>query len=318
MQESNRTPAAAKLSAGLQKVKALQQRAVRRRRGQALIEGPQAVRELLRYFPREVRAVYFSKTAASRHSDVLELAGRALPPDLVRSHLTEAEADAVTPDAQGVFAVLRTDRGPAASTLDQVTENNPRLVAVLAQGADPGNVGTIIRTSDAAGADAVVLASGSVEHTNPKVLRSTAGSIFHLPVVADVDLAPAIAELRAAGIQILAADVRGAYDLDELADAAARSGVVLDANEIAPGAEDPAEAIRNIDLRRPTAWLFGNEAHGLSEDELALADGGVRVPIHGHAESLNVAIAAALCLYASARAQRGAVHGRAGESGEGQ
>jgi TrmH family RNA methyltransferase len=126
-------------------------------------------------------------------------------------------------------------------------------------------------------------------------VRSTAGSIFHLPVVQDVDLAEAVAALKAAGLSVLAADGDGDVDLDDLLDDLTRTSRAGDAGDADAGA-----AL----LARPTAWLFGNEAWGLEPAHRALADAVVRVPIHGRAESLNLATAATVCLYASARAQR--------------
>jgi RNA methyltransferase, TrmH family len=145
---------------------------------------------------------------------------------------------------------------------------------VLANVRDPGNAGTVLRTADAAGADGVIFGVASVDAYNSKCVRSSAGSLFHLPVVVGAALPAAIAGLRAAGLQILAADGRAERILDS--------------------ASGP-------DLARPTAWLLGNEAWGLPDDLLALADSPVAVPIYGQAESLNLAAAAAVCLYASAR-----------------
>jgi RNA methyltransferase, TrmH family len=150
-------------------------------------------------------------------------------------------------------------------------------VTVLANVRDPGNAGTVLRTADAAGADGVIFSAASVDPYNSKCVRSSAGSLFHLPVVAGAPIADAIGRLRERGIQVLAADGSATRVLD--------------------GAEGP-------DLTRPTAWLFGNEAWGLPDDVLALADAAVAVPIYGRAESLNLAAAAAVCLYASARQLR--------------
>ena len=263
-------------------VKRLSGRSARRRHGQFLVEGPQGVREVVRHAPGRVRDLYLSAEAAERHPEILAEA-RATVRHL---HLATPEVlAAMSPDAQGVLAVVHTE------PRDELGPDLPRLVAVLPWAADPGNLGTVIRAADAAGADAVVLGPGSVEVHNPKVVRATAGSLFHLPVVPVDDLADLVARWRSAGVQVLAAAADGAWDLDTLADHA------LLADSARPAAAAP-------DLRRPTAWLFGNEAHGLREEELALADAVVGVPIHGQAESLNVATAATLCLYASARAQR--------------
>jgi len=155
----------------------------------------------------------------------------------------------------------------------------PRLVVVLANVRDPGNAGTVLRTADAAGADGVIFAGASVDPYNSKCVRSSAGSLFHLPVVLGVRVNDAVAALRDAGLAVLAADGSATLGLD-----------------------DPELAGQ---LARPTAWLFGNEAWGLPADLAALADERVAVPIYGRAESLNLAAAAAVCLYASARAQHG-------------
>jgi TrmH family RNA methyltransferase len=181
-----------------------------------------------------------------------------------------ALSETVTP--QGLVAVCRMDEPTPA----QLLERSPRLLVVLVQPNDPGNVGTIIRTADAAGADAVLL-DGGVDPFNGKAVRASAGSLFHLPVLqyAALDLLSRTQDL---GMTSLATTGGGAVDLDQLADAGALAG--------------------------PAAWLFGTEAHGLPPAVLACADHTVRVPIYGRAESLNLAAAAAVCLYASARAQR--------------
>ncbi|WP_454049044.1 TrmH family RNA methyltransferase [Cellulomonas sp. Marseille-Q8402] len=280
-------------------VRALGTRAGRRRAGRYLVEGPQAVREVVRWAPHLVRDVYLTAEAADRYAEIVadaEAAGLHL-------HLGEVDVlDAMSPDAQGVLAVA--DAAPAAAApsgqpllgplgagaLDAVLAARPTLVAVLARVRDPGNAGTVIRVADAAGADAVVVAGESVEATNPKVVRSTAGSLFHLPVVSGVPVEDAVAALRSAGLAVLAADGTGELDLDDLQDAAARAA--------------GGEPTGGTDLRAPTAWLFGNEAWGLPPEDRDRADAVVRVPLRGRAESLNLGTAAAVCLYASSRAHR--------------
>jgi TrmH family RNA methyltransferase len=156
-----------------------------------------------------------------------------------------------------------------------VFADSPRLVAICEEVRDPGNLGTIIRAADAAGADAVVLTGRTVDPYNPKVVRATTGSLFHLPIAVGVDLATAVDRAHAAGVRVVAADVGG----------------------------DDFLAARPL-LAEPTAWLFGNEARGLDEASLALADLSLRLPIFGSAESLNLATAASVCLYETAFAQR--------------
>lgn len=260
-------------------VRALAGRSVRDRQARFLVEGPQGVREAVRYAADRVEALYLTPAAAGRYAEITDDADRAA---LVVRTGTPEVLEAMSPDAQGVLAVVAT----SAPTLADVLAGRPRLVAVLSQVRDPGNAGAVIRAADAAGADAVVLTSGSVDPHNPKVVRSTAGSLFHLPVVTGVPLAEAVAGVRAGGAVVLAADGVGEHDLDDLLDVA--------------GAAPPGTP----DLGAATAWVFGNEARGLDQDDRALADAVVRVPIHGHAESLNLATAATVCLYASARAHR--------------
>jgi TrmH family RNA methyltransferase len=189
-------------------------------------------------------------------------------------------AGAGTSTPQGLLAVCDL----LSADLPAVLRQRPSLVAVLSQVRDPGNAGTVIRAADAAGADAVVLTDASVDVHNPKSVRATAGSLFHLPVVTGLALVEALPALRAAGLLVLAAAGDGEIDLDELS--------------------DDAEAGRPGGLTGPVAWVFGNEAWGLASADRGLADGVVRVPVHGRAESLNLATAATVCLYATARAQR--------------
>jgi tRNA(Leu) C34 or U34 (ribose-2'-O)-methylase TrmL len=134
------------------------------------------------------------------------------------------------------------------------------------------------RTADAAGASSVVFAGEAVDPYNGKCVRAAAGSLFNVDVVRDRSVVDVVSFLREAGVRVLAATGYGDVSLDDLVDDGSLAG--------------------------PTAWLFGSEAHGLSSSQLEAADLRVRVPIYGGAESLNLAAAAAVCLYASARAQR--------------
>ncbi len=250
----------------------------RRRTGTYLVEGPQAVREAVRFAPEHVRELFVAEPVAARYAEIVL---DALKGGIHARTTSDEVARTMSPDAQGVLAVL--DAVPLRLQ-DVLASASPRLVAVLSRVRDPGNAGTVIRAADAAGADLVIVTAESVDIHSPKVVRSSAGSSFHLPVVTGIELRDAAPLLREAGLAILAADGHAATDLDELVDAAG-SG-------------------EGIDLAAPTAWLFGNEAWGLPDDDLALADAAARVPIHGRAESLNLATAAAVCLFASARAQR--------------
>ncbi|GHD07208.1 RNA methyltransferase [Zhihengliuella salsuginis] len=267
-------------------------RSGRNKAGQFLAEGPQAVREATRLHAERtaqggdgvVRWIFATPEAAERYPDLVA-GSSGTEVRLAEPAVIAAMADTVTP--QGIIAVCQ----QTTVALEEIIAAGPRLVAVLCRVQDPGNAGTILRAADAAGADAVVTTSGSVDLFNPKAVRSTVGSIFHLPLAAGVEFAELVEALRAAGIGILAADGYGDADLDELQDGAA-------AHRLGDGAgEDPL-------LARPSAWLFGNEAAGLDASELGAADERVAVPLYGVAESLNVGTAATVCLYASARAQR--------------
>ncbi len=211
--------------------------------------------------------------ARSRHHGlVTEIADAGIPVHVVSGEIMDELAQTVTP--QGLLAVCGFVDVPLAEAVRPETA----LVALLANVRDPGNAGTVLRTADAAGAHAVIFADASVDPYNGKCVRASAGSLFHLPVVAGARLQDAVAAVRQAGLRIVAADGRAGRSLD-----------------------DPDVQAR---LAGPTAWMFGNEAWGLPPELIALADEPVAVPIYGQAESLNLAAAAAVCLYASARAQR--------------
>ena len=169
-----------------------------------------------------------------------------VPIQLVTERGAKALSDTVTP--VGLVAVCRM---PDASLADVLSA--PRLVAVAVDTADPGNAGTMIRLADAMGADALVLAGEGVDPYNAKCLRASAGSIFGVPVLEMTDTAALVDALRAAGLRVLATTLDGETSLDD------------------------------ADLSVPTAWLFGPEAHGLSDDVAALADARVRIPMVGTA-----------------------------------
>ena len=276
-------------------VRALSGRSTRARSGRFVAEGPQAVREAVRFAADLVRDVYLTPDAAERYPEIVaEARERAL-----HLHLgTDEVLHAMSADCQGVLAVVNA----TTPSLAEVLSSAPRLVAVLVNVRDPGNAGTVIRAADAAGADAVVLTESSVELFNPKVVRATAGSLFHLPVVTGIALPELVSALQSAGLTVLAADGMGEYDLDELLDLVGASPATPTGGTGATASGGQPAAAPS--LTAPTAWVFGNEAWGLAPADLALADAVVRVPILGQAESLNLATAASVCLYASARAQR--------------
>ena len=250
-------------------VRALSRRAVREREALFLAEGPQAVREVVVHRSDAVQDLYVDVQASTRHTAVLEAARDAgLSTREVSHEVLAAMCDTKVP--QGIIAVCR----PINVDLDGVLDVRPRLLLILTNVRDPGNAGTVIRGADAAGADAVLVSDSSVDIYNPKVVRSTAGSLFHLPIVTGVPIPFLLDRVRGAGLALLAADGTGQ---SQLAD---------------------------IDLARPHAWVMGNEAWGLEPGVREACDEVVRIPIYGKAESLNLAMAATVCLYASAGVQR--------------
>lgn len=242
-------------------------RSGRRRTGQFLAEGSQSVREALRY--GRVHELFVTEGAASRYE---ELATRAVEVGVPLTRITKRAAEllseTVTP--QGVVAVCDTVDVPVTEALGERAVS----VAVLADVADPGNAGTVVRVADAAGADAVIFAGDTVDPHNGKCVRASTGSLFHLPI-ARCGVDDAMAACRGAGLRISATTGDDGRDLTDV-----------------------------TDLSHGRAWLFGGEAHGLAPDVLAGTDERLRVPIYGRAESLNLGTAAAVCLYAAAMAPR--------------
>ncbi|MEU5694435.1 RNA methyltransferase [Actinosynnema sp. NPDC020468] len=250
-------------------------RAGRDKAGRFLAEGAQAVREALAWAGAgrgRVHELYATAVAVDRNPELVQAASAA---GVRVSPVTDAAAaslsETVTP--QGVVAVCDLVDVPLEGVLERA-----RLVAVLYGVADPGNAGTVVRVADAAGADAVVFAGDAVDPHNGKCVRASTGSVFHLPLVRERDADAVFSACREVGLRLVAAD---GYATDDLVVAEGRG-----------------------ELDRPTAWVFGSEAHGLPDDVVAGLDAAVKVPIYGEAESLNLATAAAVCLYASARAHR--------------
>jgi RNA methyltransferase, TrmH family len=254
-------------SARIVAARKLTRRAGRDAAGLFLAEGRQAVVEALAD-PAGVREVFVTEAAADAHRDLL--AETSVPVRLVTDKAAAGLSETVTP--QGLVAVCALRDVPPES----VVAAPPRLSVALSELADPGNAGTILRTADACGAAAVVFGAGSADPYGGKAVRASAGSLFHVDVVRGVPLAPLIPAFQAAGVTVLAADGGGEAALDEL----------------------------TTELTGPVLWLFGNEARGVPDELARLADARVRIPVCGRAESLNLAAAAAICLYTTQLAQR--------------
>lgn len=223
--------------------------------------------EAIRY--GSVQELFVTERAANRHPELIE--GCCARVSLITERAAAGLSETATP--QGIVAVCAALGQPVADAL-----RGTQLVAVLAGVSDPGNAGTVIRAADAAGAGAVLFTGETVDPHNGKCVRASTGSVFHLALGVEPDPLRAVEACRQNGMQVLAADAGTGRDLDDMID--------------------------NGNLVTPTAWLFGNEAHGLDRGLLEAADHAVTIPLHGRAESLNLAAAAAVCLYASARAHR--------------
>ncbi len=244
----------------------------RRARGLFLAEGPQAVREALA--AGMAVELFVDEDWVDRRDEVIAAADASGVP----LHVVDAAGFAGLVSAQTPQGVVASCRWEPATLADVTAIDGPGQVVLAHEMSDPGNAGALIRVADAAGALGVALSARSVDPTNPKCVRATAGSLFHLPVVEAGETLTAIDALRAAGYRTLAADVT--VDSTDLF-TAERQGL----------------------LSGRLAWVLGNEAHGLPDEVLAAVDHVIRIPILGRAESLNLATAAAVCLYAAARVQ---------------
>lgn len=213
--------------------------------------------------------LFVTEQAAEKFEEIVRTAGYMnVYTHPITDRAAKSLSDTVT--TTGIFALCN----DVLWTVGKAVNSRSRLVSVPVETREPGNAGTLIRVADAVGADAVVFAGETVDPQGPKVVRASAGSLFHVPVARNVNIDDVLGQLRSQGLQILATAADGEVDLDE-------------AGEL---------------LSRPTAWLFGNEAHGLGEELLDKADHRVRIPIRGRAESLNLATAASICLYESSKA----------------
>lgn len=240
----------------------------RRKADRFLVEGPNTVDAAVS--TGAATDVFVTEQAAERFADILTAAGHMnVYVHPIDERAAKSLSDTVT--TTGLFAVCT----PVIWTVGKALGKAPKLVSIPVETAEPGNAGTLMRVADAMGADAVLFAGDTVDPQSGKAARASAGSLFHVPVARHPDIKDVLGQVRAKGLQILATSADGEVELDH------------------------AEEL----LSQPTAWLFGNEAHGLSDELLEQADHRVRVPIRGRAESLNLATAASICLYESARSQ---------------
>ena len=251
----------------------LRKRALRDKRREFLVEGAQAVAEAVAADPSPLRELFVGPDS-SMHPAAVAAGQAGISVTEVSDEVIRALTSTVTP--QGLVGVATM----VDASLDELPPDMS-LAVVLFAVRDPGNAGTILRSADAAGADGVVFSEASVDVYNPKVVRSSAGSLFHVPVVRDAGIADTIAALRLRDVAVYAAGTTG------------------------------ESTVYDLDLRSPTAFVFGNEAWGLPAEVAERTDGVVRIPIPGAAESLNLATAAGVVLFEAVR-QRAPRTGSAG------
>ena len=245
----------------LKTLRALGQKKFREALGLFIVEGVRVVREAAGSDFEIVEALCTEEAASDVEvaSLIADLQKRCA---VWRVSARELDGIAETRNAQGIVAVLR--RKPGAQIA--LRTSGESLLVALDAVADPGNAGTMIRTCDWFGADGIVLGRNSVELFNPKVVRSTAGSIFHLPIMDAVDLPPFLTSARTAGYSIIVTDLQG---------------------------NDDPDALPSVGR---SVMVFGNEAWGVSDAVRSLADRRVKIPRFGKAESLNVTVAAGVLL----------------------
>ncbi|MCR8645334.1 RNA methyltransferase [Paenibacillus sp. N1-5-1-14] len=234
----------------------------RQKQGQFMIEGTHLIEEALKA-KAPVRTIVYDME-------------KGLPRELRAFNEADVEWVAVTPaimvkcsdtqTPQGTFAIV----DKAASNATELFKLKEALVVALDGVQDPGNLGTIIRSADAVGAHAVVLGRGTVDLYNPKTIRSTMGSLFHLPII-EADLKELLAEAAEQGVQIIGSSLQAESSYYEL------------------------------DLKRASWIVLGNEGQGISAEVEQLVTQQAIIPMHGQAESLNVAMAGTVMLFEAAR-----------------
>lgn len=238
---------------------------VRREEGLFLAEGLRMCRELR---PEETRQVFVTAAFRAQAENARWL--KAYPWEEVSDQVMDYMAGTQTP--QGIIALAR----QRSWSLGELLKGNgrPACLMVLETLQDPGNLGTILRAGEGAGITGVVMNRETADVYNPKVIRSTMGSLMRVPFVYVDSLRTALEEMKAAGIRVFAAHLKGERDYDQ------------------------------EDYRGPSAFLIGNEANGLTEETAGLADRLVKIPMCGRVESLNAAVAASVLMFEAARQRR--------------
>lgn len=231
----------------------------RREAGQFIVEG---LKMFVEAPEADVVETYVTKDFEAAHQDILK--GKIY--EVIDDSLMSRLSDTKTP--QGVLCVLK----QRECKLDNIiTEGG--LFVILEDIQDPGNLGTILRTGEGAGVSAVIMSRGCVDIYNPKTIRSTMGSIYRVPFMYTDNLHETIEKMKAAGIEVYAAHLKGEKYYDE------------------------------VDYGR-SAFLIGNEGNGLKKETADMADTYIKIPMEGSVESLNAAIATSILMYEYKRQSR--------------
>ncbi|MFA7266612.1 MAG: RNA methyltransferase [Candidatus Nanopelagicales bacterium] len=261
--------AASKSASAVVAARKLGRRKERLARTLCVADGPQAVEYGLR--TARINQLFVTSIGAERF-DVLVSEAQSAGVEILDVDESTFAGLSESKSPQGILGVAEL---PVAAP--GLWQQAPKMVVLLERAQDPGNVGTVLRTADAAGADFVLLGPGSADPFSAKCIRASAGSAFGIPVLEVASVDSALHEGKGAGLRVLGAAGDGArllYGPDR------------------------------VDLAQPTLWVFGNEAQGLAPTTLDACDELIAVPMFGGAESLNVGVAASLCMYATAEAQR--------------
>ena len=244
-------------------------RKARDEEGVYIVEGIRMYREAPR---AQVREVYVSEQFYSRYGEELGLSAWGRQLEILSDHVFSHVSDTKTP--QGILLVMEQRSCEICEMLDLDAQGRKPLLMVLDNLQDPGNLGTILRAGEAAGVTGVIMSHDCVDIYNPKVIRSTMGSVFRVPFFYTDDLEQTVLDLKARGIRVFAAHLAGKNNYEQ------------------------------EDYTGNTAFLIGNEGNGLTEKLSNMADTWVKIPMAGKVESLNAAIAASILMFETARQRR--------------
>lgn len=243
----------------------LKQSKTRKKEGLFVVEGKKMVNEIP---ADQLKEILISESFLAKEETYIQQAKeKQISLEIVSDSIIKHLTDAVTP--QGIIGLVKM----TSTTLDKLLTDNP-LIIILENIQDPGNLGTIIRTADAAGASGILLSTGCVDLYNPKVVRSTMGSLFRVPILKDRNIANDITYLQSQAIHILATHLQGSQN------------------------------IYTCDLTKGLGILVGNEGNGLTDQTTALANQRILIPMIGNAESLNAGIATSIIIYETLRQRK--------------